>query len=70
MCSLLDKLISPIQSTFNLGRWIVEDGLLMQYIIHSFVKKKGTEGLIEIKLHVQKTYDGVEWNFLLKVIWT
>ena len=31
-------------------------------------KKKGTKGIMVLKLHVLKDYDGVEWDFMRMVI--
>ena len=71
---MIGKLISPTQSAFTLGRWIAENGLLVQDIVHSSSKKKtGVGGLMGVKLDMQKAYDQVQWgsaqNFGIVWLW-
>uniref|UniRef100_A0A2N9GNN9 Reverse transcriptase domain-containing protein n=1 Tax=Fagus sylvatica TaxID=28930 RepID=A0A2N9GNN9_FAGSY len=65
---LLHKLISPCQSAFIPGRWIAENGVIVHEMLHSFKKRKVKNGLMAIKLDLQKAYDRVNWNFLQAVL--
>uniref|UniRef100_A0A803PDR2 Reverse transcriptase n=1 Tax=Cannabis sativa TaxID=3483 RepID=A0A803PDR2_CANSA len=66
--TVIDKLISPFQSAFVPGRWIIESFILTQELVHTIKKKKGKGGLMSIKLDMLKTYDRIEWNFLEEVL--
>uniref|UniRef100_A0A2N9FNE5 RNase H type-1 domain-containing protein n=1 Tax=Fagus sylvatica TaxID=28930 RepID=A0A2N9FNE5_FAGSY len=61
---LLDKLISPSQSTFIPGRWIAENQLIVHELLHSFKKRKVKEGFLALKIDLQEAYDWVNWKFL------
>uniref|UniRef100_A0A2N9GUD6 Reverse transcriptase domain-containing protein n=1 Tax=Fagus sylvatica TaxID=28930 RepID=A0A2N9GUD6_FAGSY len=65
---ILERLISPTQAAFVPGRWIAENTVIVHEIVHTFQKKKKGKGLLGIKLDMQKAYDRVEWQFLLKGI--
>ena len=65
---LLDKLISPTQSAFIPNRWIVENQIIVQELLHSFKTRKTKPGLMAIKLDLQKAYDKVNWIFLYAVL--
>ena len=60
---LLDKLISPTQSTFIPNRWIAENQIIVQELLYSFKTRKTKPGLMAIKLDLQKAYDRVNWKF-------
>ncbi len=62
MRPIMDFLISPYQATFVPSRWIVENSINVQETSHSFKKKKGN-GMIGIKLNMQKGYDKNEWGY-------
>ena len=65
---LLPKLISPCQSAFVPGRWIAENEVVVQELLHSFKKRKVKGGFLAIKLDLQKAYDRVNWKFLQAVL--
>ena len=65
---VLPRLISPAQSAFIPGRWIAENQLIVQEILHSFKKRKVKGGFVAVKLDLQKAYDRVNWSFLVKVL--
>ena len=65
---LLPKLISPCQSAFVLGRWIAENEVVVQKLLHSFKKRKVKGGFLAIKLNLQKAYDKVSRKFLQAVL--
>ena len=60
----LEKLISPLQSTFVLGRKSVDNAIIVQEIIHSLSKKRGNVGYMALKIDLEKTYDKLEWSFI------
>lgn len=64
----LDKIISPAQSAFIPNRWIVENQVMVQEILHSFKSSKTKPGLMAIKLDLQKAYDRVSWEFIHAVL--
>ena len=66
--SAMNKLISPIQSTFVPCRWIIENSILAHEIIHNFLKRNCDKALIRGKLDMMKAYDRVEWGFILRVL--
>ena len=60
----LPRFISPCQSAFIPGRWIAENQVIIQELIHSFKVKKIKAGQMAIKIDLQKAYDRVNWDFL------
>ena len=56
---MLDKIISPTQSAFIPNRWIAENQIIVQEILHSFKSRRTKPGLMAIKLDLQKAYDRV-----------
>ena len=60
----LEKLISPLQSTFVPGRKSVDNAIIVQEIIHSLSKKRGNVGYMALKIDLEKTYDKLEWSFI------
>ena len=65
---ILHKLISPTQAAFIPGRWIAENQIIVQEILHSFKTRKVKSGLMAVKIDLQKAYDRVNWNFLQVVL--
>ena len=65
---LFGKLISPCQSTFIPMRWIAENQVIVQELMHSFKKRKVKEGLVAMKVDFQRAYDRVNWRFLKLVL--
>jgi hypothetical protein len=61
---VLSRLISLAQSAFIPGRWIAENQLIVQEILHSFKIRKVKGGFVAMKLDLQKAYDRVNWGFL------
>ena len=60
----LDKLISPMQTTFVTGRKGIDNIIIAQEIIHSLGKKKGRTGYMALKIDLEKAYDKLEWSFI------
>ena len=65
---LFDKLVLPTQSAFIPNRWIAENQIVVQEILHSFKTRKTKPGLMAIKLDLQKAYDRVNWKFLEAIL--
>ena len=65
---LLDKLISPNQTTFVPGRRGLDNVVVAWELIHSLDKKKGRVGFMAIKVDLVKAYDRLEWSFIRKVL--
>ena len=65
---LLDKFISPTQSAFIPDRWIAENQVIVQDLIHGIKTRKPKSGLMDIKLDLQKAYDKVNWRFIQSVL--
>lgn len=60
----LEKLISPLQSAFVPGRKGINNAIIVQELIHSISRKKGTVGYMAIKIDLEKAYDKLEWSFI------
>ncbi|WJZ96350.1 hypothetical protein VitviT2T_015043 [Vitis vinifera] len=63
---IIGKVISPDQNAFIKGRQILDGSLIANEVIDSW-KKNGEKGLI-CKLDIEKAYDSINWQFLLKVM--
>jgi hypothetical protein len=64
---LIHKIISPTQSAFLKGRSIHNNTILAHEGFHTMKQKKGNGGLMALKLDMEKAFDSMEWNFLLKI---
>ena len=65
---ILPRFISPSQSAFIPGRWIAENQVIVQELIHRFKIRKIKSGQMAIKIDLQKAYDRVNWDFLQAVL--
>jgi hypothetical protein len=65
---LLHKIISPTQSAFLKGRSIQDNTVLAHELFHSMKKKKGNGGLMALKLDMEKAFDCMEWDFLIRLL--
>ena len=63
---VLDKVVSVDQNAFVRGRQILDASLIANEVIDFWHKRK-EKGLI-CKLDIEKTYDSINWNFLMKVL--
>jgi hypothetical protein len=64
----LHKIVSPIQSSFLKGRSIHDNTILAHELFHSTKHKKGNGGLMALKLDMEKAFDSMECEFLLKIL--
>lgn len=61
----LNKLISPYQNAFVLGRAISDNVLLAHELLHSMNRKRTSrQYYFGLKLDIEKDYDRLEWTFL------
>ena len=60
--SYFDKLISPLQAAFVLGRKCIDTAIIMQEIIHTLSKKRGV--YMALKIDLEKVSDKLEWSFI------
>jgi hypothetical protein len=63
---LAKKLISPKQTTFIKGRYIVDGAVMLHEIVHELHRKK-MQGVI-LKIDFEKAYDNVRWDFVDEVM--
>ncbi|RVW40785.1 LINE-1 retrotransposable element ORF2 protein [Vitis vinifera] len=63
---VLDKVVSPDQNAFVKGRQILDASLIANEVIDYWLKRK-EKGVI-CKLNIEKAYDSINWNFLMKVM--
>ena len=66
---LLHKIVSPTQFAFLKGRSIHNNTILAYAVFHSMKQKKGNGGLMALKLDMEKAFDYMKWNFLLKIFY-
>jgi len=60
------KTIRPLQTTFLLGRNIMEGSIILHEMIYKLHEKK-QDGLI-FKIDFEKAYDKVKWDFLQQTL--
>ena len=63
---VLNKVVAPTQNAFVMGRQILDASLIANEVIDSWKKRK-EKGLI-CKLDIEKAYDSINWQFLLKTL--
>jgi hypothetical protein len=66
MSGIVEKLISPTETAFILGRNIMEGVVMLHEIIHELHRKK-MSGVV-LKLDFEKAYDKLSWTFLQQTI--
>ncbi|XP_030508975.2 uncharacterized protein LOC115723630 [Cannabis sativa] len=65
---LLPRIVSPNQASFVKGRHIAENTMIAREIVHSMRRRKGKRGFMLIKLDLEKAYDKLDWDFILRVL--
>lgn len=61
---MLDDLIAPMQRSFIPGRQADDNILIAQELIHTIKRSKSKNGLMAVKIDLEKAYDRVRWDFL------
>lgn len=61
---LLPSLVSPLQTAFVPSKNGVDNAIIVQELVHSMSRKKGTEATMAIKIDLEKAYDCLEWSFI------
>ncbi|XP_065639085.1 uncharacterized protein LOC136071559 [Quercus suber] len=64
----LDKLVSPHQTAFVPGRRGVDNAIIVQELIHTIGRAKGSRGIMAIKIDLEKAYDIIEWSFIREML--
>ena len=62
----MDKIISPLQGAFILGRSIHDNILLKHKIMLKFKNTKAKKAWAALKIDVEKAYDRLEWDLIIK----
>ena len=63
---VIGKVVSLDQNTFVTGRQILDASLIANEVIDAW-QKRGEKGII-CKLDIEKAYDSINWQFLMKVM--
>ena len=53
----MDKVINPMQASFVKGRYITNNIVIIQQLIHYMKRKRGKQGLMVVKVDLEKAYD-------------
>lgn len=61
------NLVDPLQASFIPGRHTTDNILIAQEMVHSLQASKSGKGGMLVKLDLKKTYDKVDWQFLLDI---
>ncbi|XP_061350360.1 uncharacterized protein LOC133295534 [Gastrolobium bilobum] len=65
---VMDKLVSPFQTSFVPGRVIHDNIIIAQEMTHSMNRLAGKKAYMSIKIDLAKTYDRLNWNFIYQVL--
>ena len=66
--SHLDSFISPYQAAFIPGRRGADNVIIVQELIHTIVRTRGSKGTMAIKIDLEKAYDKLEWSFIREML--
>lgn len=58
------SLIALNQVSFVAGRWIKDNIVIAQEVVHSMPTKKGKKSWMVIKVDLEKAYDRLKWDFI------
>lgn len=65
---MLNDLIAPFQASFIPGRQAADNIMVAQEIIHTIRRSKSKNGLMALKIDLEKAYDRVRWDFLQETL--
>ncbi|XP_075653884.1 uncharacterized protein LOC142624237 [Castanea sativa] len=60
----LTDLVSPMQTAFVPGSKCIDNIVIVQEILHSMSRNKGSSCQMTIKIDLEKAYDRLEWSFI------
>jgi hypothetical protein len=63
---IINRLVSPQQSAFIQGRYILESVVVAHELVHSLHPSKKPD--LVLKLDYEKAYDCVSWDFLFEIL--
>jgi hypothetical protein len=66
--TILHKLVSLCQLAFIPGRYIAKNEIIVHEILYSFKLRRVKDGLMAVKLDLQKAYNRINWSFLRNVL--
>ena len=64
----LDSLISPYQATFVPSRRGVDNAIIVQELVYTTGRMKGSRVAMAIKVDLEKAYDKIEWSFIREML--
>ncbi|KAL5542375.1 hypothetical protein UlMin_010085 [Ulmus minor] len=65
---IMDTVISQEQSSFILGRLILDNAIIGFECLHAIKRQKTKKNYLALKLDIAKAYDRVEWGFIYKIM--
>ena len=65
---IMNKLVTPMQSSFVPGRHITDNIIITQEIVHSMRNMKGKDGYMAVKVDLEKSCDRLNWDFILDTL--
>lgn len=65
---LLSELVAPAQASFIPGRQSSDNILVALELIHTIKRCKSRNGLLAIKIDLEKAYDRISWDFLRETL--
>lgn len=65
---VLPKLVSINQNAFVPHRHIQDNLILVHEVMQTLKRKTGRGGLMEVKVDMAKSYDKVNWAFLMEIL--
>ena len=66
LAKLAHKIVSPCQTAFIKGRYIVDGAVMLHEIVHE-LQSKNMRGVI-FKIDFEKAYDSISWDFVDEVM--
>lgn len=65
---VIEELVDPCQCSFIPNRNSRNNIIIVQEVIHSMKNKNGQSGWIAIKVDQEKTYDRLNWDFVVDTL--
>lgn len=64
----LESLIYPYQTAFIPRRRGADNDIIVQELVHTIGKMKGSKGPMAIKVDLEKAHDKIEWSFIREML--